>query len=596
MISNSNRIISNIDIALKKHRAGELFEAGELYSKILEENPTHPDALNLLGIISFETGKSLEAIELVNEAIKINPHVPDFYQNLGVILFDNGDHQKAIRAFRRAIQLKPDYTEALNNLGTVLLAQGNLDAAIDQFNRALQIKPNDANIHFNLANAQFEQNNIEESIESYQRAIALNPKHFEALNNMGTALQELNELDAAIERYQIAADLNPMCVDTYNNLGAVLNEKGQFDLAIEKCKQAIKIDPGCPKPYFNMGIALKGQGKLGGAIDQYRRAITFDPGYAEAHWNLALALLLKGNLEAGWDEYEWRFIKKGWERLYPYRHSIPRWDGTNFEGKRLLVHDEQGLGDTIQFVRFLPVLKALGGTVVFETRKPFLSLLQNFPGIDEIAERSPLGANAYGCDFYIPLLSLPGIFNTYLDSIPAKVPYIHADPIKFEFWQNRLQNSCFKIGIVWAGKPEHKNDHNRSIPLKNFAPLSSIKGVVVYGLQKGEAARQAENSTAQVIKNFGDKLEDFSDTAGLICNLDLLISVDTAVAHLAGAMGKPIWLLIPSVMQDWRWLLDRNDSPWYPNMTIYRQQKSGEWDTEIYQMATTLDRILQSLC
>lgn len=595
MSRKAHHVLSKINIALKNHCAGELFEAGEIYSKILSENPDHPDALHLLGMIFYETGQCQKAIELINEAIRVNPRVADFHQNLGMILFDIGDLQKAIGAFRRAIQLKPDYTEALNNLGTALLAQGNIDAAIDQFNRALQNRPDDANIYFNLANAQYEQNNIAECVESYQRAIALNPKHFEAFNNMGTALQELNELDSAIEKYQIAADLNPMYVDAYNNLGAVLNEKRQFDSAIDKCKQAIKLDPDCPKPYFNMGIALKGQGKIDNAIDQYRRAITLDPDYADAHWNLSLALLLKGNLKEGWEEYKWRFRKKGWERLYPYRHCIPLWDGNNFEGKRLLVHDEQGLGDTIQFVRYLPMLKALGGTVVFETRKPFLSLLKNFPGVDELAERSPLRANACGCDFYIPLLSLPGIFNTDLASIPAKVPYIQADPIKIDIWQNRLQSSCFKIGIVWAGKPEHQNDHNRSIPLNAFAPISSIKGVALYGLQKGEAARQAGYTTGQFVKNFGDKLDDFSDTAGLIYNLDLLISVDTAVPHLAGAMGKPTWLLIPSVMQDWRWLLDRNDSPWYPSVTLYRQQKSGEWDTEIGQMATTLVRILQSL-
>jgi len=293
---------------------------------------------------------------------------------------------------------------------------------------------------------------------------------------------------------------------------------------------------------------------------------------------------LSGDFHQGWQKYSWRQKTIWKDIIYPHHHKEPRWDGSTFVDKSLFVHCEQGFGDTLQFVRYLPLVKARGGTVLFEVWPSLMNLLHGFEGVDELAELS-INRSMVKFDCYISLMDLPKIFGTTLDTIPCDVPYIHADLTKADYWRGRLDGADFKVGIVWAGKPEHGNDHNRSCELKHFASLGEIEGVKLYSLQKGDAAAHLDNSSG--IIGLADQFEDFTDTAAVIENLDLVISVDTAVVHLAGAMGKPVWTLLPFA-PDWRWMLERDDSPWYPTMKLFRQEKWGDWSGLFARVAQQL--------
>jgi len=343
---------------------------------------------------------------------------------------------------------------------------------------------------------------------------------------------------------------------------------------------------------------LHAHGRHDEALDSFERAIQIKPEYAQAHWNRSLVLLLKGRFEEGWQEYRWRRKTNLAAFAYPHKLDKPLWDGRPFAGKRLLVHYEQGLGDNLQFVRYLPMVKRLGGTVIFETPKSMYGLLHSFDGIDELVQASSDAPPEVEFDAYISLMDLPGISGTTLDTIPAEVPYIHADPAKVESWRDRLAGEGLKVGLVWAGRPTGPNEvlslQHRSCSLEHFAPLADVPGVVLYGLQKGPAAAQVHQLSGQsVVANLGEQFEDFTDTAAAIENLDLVISIDTSVAHLAGAMGKPVWLLLKSDA-DWRWLLDRADSPWYPTMRLFRQEEWGDWDSVFERVAQELRQLAES--
>jgi hypothetical protein len=409
---------------------------------------------------------------------------------------------------------------------------------------------------------------------------------------MGIALKATGNFREAVENFQHAIRLKPDFAEAYNNLGNVLNDDGQFNAAVAHFQKAIFLKPDYAEAFNNLGVAHFYQGQIQKALHSYDKALDVQPEFADARWNRALAYLLAGRLQEGFQEYEWRFLKSNWQVIYSRRYDIPRWDGTPFQGKRLYVHDEQGFGDTLQFIRYLPLVKERGGTVIMEAKKPLHGLLRNVPGIDELVERSASVRPATACDICIPLLSLPAIFETTLETIPAIHPYLFADPDKIITWRRRLPAGGIKIGIVWSGRPATPTDpvglSYRSCELQWFAPLTQIPNIRIYGLQKGPAAGDVvKSSLDKNIVNLGEEFKDFSDTAAAIANLDLVISIDTAVAHLAGALGKPTWLLLPQAA-DWRWLQERSDTPWYPSMRIFRQQNLGVWGSVFKQVKQSL--------
>jgi protein O-GlcNAc transferase len=587
-IVNRNQTETELARAIQYHELGHFKEAEICYRRILKIDPENPDALHLMGVIAHQMKRYDLAADLIGRAIVNNPRIPYFHNNFGVTLSALKRPREAIESFQRALNIKPDFAEANNNLGNTLRDCGRFNDAILAFKRAIQLRPDFAEAYFNLGKALADCGCLDEAIRNYREALRLRPDYEEAHNNLGNALREKGQLEEAIMNYQEALNRNPEYIGALNNLANALRYKGKLDEAIKNLQRAIKINPDSAESYCNLGNALKDQHRFEAAIENYKRAIQLKPDFAEAHFNLSIVLLLLANFSEGWREFEWRLQMFDKKSGYPNRYGLPYWNGSPLKGKKIFVYDEQGLGDTLQFVRFIPQLKALGATVIFETRQSLTTLLLDFPWIDELVERSHCGEPAIKCDYCVSLLSLPGIFETTIDSIPARVPYLHALPQKAEYWRSKLSEGDFSVGIVWAGSPGHRDDRNRSLRLEHFEPFAKIPGISLVGLQKGDARAQGERLAGRLfVKNLGEEFRDFTDTAGVIENLDLLISIDTSVAHLAGAMGKPVWVLLPFI-PDWRWLLGRKDTPWYPTMQLFRQTNRENWDDVIARAAEKL--------
>ena len=537
-------------IAIRHHQAGRLQAAEHIYRQILAVEPNHADAWHLLGVINAQAG----------------------------------NHQLAVEYFYRALSVKPDFAMANNNLGNSLKEQGKLDEAIACYRRALELKPGLDLARNNLGNALKEQGKSDEAVACYRRALELNPNLAEAHCNLGNALNDQGNLGEAIACYRRALQLNPDFALAHGNLGNVLKTQEKLDEAVACYRRALDLDPDYAPAHNNLGIALDGQGKVDEALACYCGALKLKPDYADAHWNQSLLLLMSGDFERGWPEYEWRWKAKQTPRG---DFSQARWDGQSLVGRTILLHAEQGLGDTIQFVRYAALVKHHGGTVIVECPRPLLPLLATCAGIDRLLAR---GDELPAFDIQAPLLSLPGIFHTTLRDIPASIPYLFADGNLLERWRRELSDiPGFRIGIAWQGDPKHVNDHNRSIPLSCFEPLARCSGFRLVSLQKGAGVEQLQHAAERfAITELGSRLEDFRDTAAVLKNLDLVITCDSALAHLAGALGVPVWVAIPLV-PDWRWLLGRSDCPWYPTMRLFRQDRQGDWQGVFRKMVVALD-------
>ncbi|OHB77998.1 MAG: hypothetical protein A2Z25_11455 [Planctomycetes bacterium RBG_16_55_9] len=534
------------------------------------------------------------AIERLREAITRNPQKPQFHNTLGLVFEDRGQFEQAMAAYQEAVSIEPDYAEAYHNMAIAFQSRGKYAAAVEKCRQAVSLQPDYAEAYNTMGFSLEKQNQLVEAAESYQRAIRLKPDYVEAYNHLGVVLNDLGRSAEAIECYRRALHIDPEYAEVYNNLGIALKEREQFAEAITSFEQALQREPDFTEAHYNLANSLRDEGRCAEAIESYLWALCLKPDYAEAHWNMSLTLLLGGNFIEGWKHYRWR---RNVDPKMPTDHNYPgksRWDGTPLEGKRLFVHYEQGLGDNIQFVRYLPMVKALGGTVIFETPKPLMGLFQELAGIDELMEYRPDEQCRVKFDVYTSLLDMPNIFGTTVETIPADVPYIHADPAKTAHWRGKMAGPGFKVGVVWAGSPIHGNDRYRSCKLEHFAPLAKIDGVRLYALQKGQAASQiAEMAGTIPIVTLSDEFEDFTDTAAAIENLDLVISVDTSVLHLAGALGKMTWALLPFT-PEWRWMLSRPDSPWYPMMRLFRQKERSGWEPVFQRVAEELRKKIRN--
>jgi len=447
------------------------------------------------------------------------------------ILQAQSRYPEATESYKHAVRLKPDFVETYNHLGVALSSQNMYDEAIDSYRQAVALDPGYADAYNNLAIALGMQERFEEAIASYRQALQIEPTLVDALYNLANILQGQGLHAEAIANYRQAIELRPDHTEAYNNLSRSLKECGQFDEAIESCRRAITMRPDMAEAYNNMGLLLRAQGRHTEAITNFEKAIQLKRDYANAHWNYSLALLASGRYAEGWEEYRWRREANIGAILDSQRHGSSTWDGSSFAGKRLLIRYEQGMGDNIQFVRYAPMVKARGGTVIFETLRPLLSILRGFEGIDELVEASPDGKPTVQSDLHAFILDLPGIFSTAVETVPAEVPYLRADQAKVGRWRNRLADDCFKVGIVWAGSARHTNDRNRSCNLNQFAPLSKTESVRLYGLQKGAAAAQIEQVAGKMeVESLAEEFEDFADTAAVIENLDIVISVELSVA------------------------------------------------------------------
>jgi tetratricopeptide (TPR) repeat protein len=511
----------------------------------------------------------------------------------------------------------PLCAQAHFNLGVVLANQGKIGEAIGNYRQAVRFNPNMAEAHNNLANALQTTGQMTEALASYQQALRCRPENAEALNNFGTALTDLGRVEEAIDCFRKALRIKDQYAAAHSNLGEALKRLGRLDDALASLQRAIEIDPRFPEAQNTMGDTLKCLGHRQKALAHFEEALKLRPDFGRARYNRALMWLQQGDLDRGWKEYEWRWTERNSGRR-AFRQ--PLWDGTSLLGKTILLHAEQGLGDTFQFIRYLPLVKARGGRVIVECQPALHRFLSHLPGIDELITRgSPLPTY----DVHAPLGSLPGIFRTTLDTVPNAVPYLRADSQLVHLWQKHLKTSgvrCpesgvrrkhvldtghrtpdtgrFFVGISWQGNPAYGLDRHRSILLQSFAPLAQIEGVQLISLQKGPGTEQLQALTPDTglrTPDFEIRTPDgldetsspFMDTAAIMMSLDLVITSDTAIPHLAGAMGVPVWVALPAVA-DWRWLLDRDDIPWYPTMRLFRQTEAGNWQDVFERMAAAL--------
>ena len=642
---------------LASHRAGRLADAEKAYRRILALQPDHSDSLHLLGVIFHQRGNHAEAVDLIDLALKKNPrnfvalnnralalnalnrceealenfdrvlalqpnHAEALY-NRGNALYELGRFEESLASYDRAIALRPNYAEALYNRGNALRTLRRFEKALASYDRAIALRGNHAEsfsnrgltLHgmkrFEEALVAFdgalamrpnypkalcnrgvtlhELKRFEEAIASYNGALAVQPNFPDALYNRGVTLHELKRFEEALASYDRAIAVRPNYAEAFSNRGLCLHELGRVEEALGSHDHAIAIRPDYAEPHSCRGVILHEMGRFDEALTNYDRATTIRPDFAEAHYNAALGRLLAGDFERGWEEREWR-----WQTEQAPRWNFPQpvWRGSiDIAGKSILLHAEQGYGDMIQFCRYAPLVAERGATVILEVPEPLHGLMNSLRGIARIVRR---GEPLPHFDLHCPLLSLPLAFGTRLETIPSATPYLTVSSTSVSRWKIPLgPKDRPRIGLIWSGHPSHKNDHNRSMRFSALSPLLDCDASFV-SLQKDVRAADMTALTAQSnLLHFGDTLKNFSDTAALISNLDLVISVDTGVAHLAGALGRPVWVMVPFI-PDWRWLLGREDSPWYPTARLFRQDETRGWDVVILRVHAALREFLRA--
>ena len=551
---------STLNEAFRLHQSGNLDEAEAMYRRILRANPRNGDAWHLLGVARLQRQDLAEAERAIRAALGI-VKAPGYLANLGVVLRGLGRSAEAVETYREALRLTPE-TPAL---------------------------------HYNLGIALMELGRTEEAVAAYRAALDRQPIYPEAFNNLGITLNALGRFDEAAEAFRRALEQRPGHTEATYNLGIALHEQGRLDEATTAFRSALGQDPARPEIHNNLGLALHDSGESAQAADAYRAALQTGRDLPEAHHNLSLTLLLRGDFQQGWEEYEWRWLRReaaGTRRVF----DCPLWAGEPAgelpDGKTILLHAEQGLGDSIQFVRYVPMVLARGWRVILEVPRALLGLFGVIKGVTLVAAGEPLPP----FDAHCPLLSLPRAFGTTLSNIPAAVPYLSADAGRASAWRDRLPRYGFRVGVAWQGNPVGKIDRGRSFPLAALAPIARVPGVRLVSLQKNDGEEQLRHLPDGMVVNglgagFDQGPDAFLDTAAVMDSLDLVITCDTSVAHLAGALGRPAWVALKAV-PDWRWMLDREDSPWYPTLRLFRQTTPGDWDGLFARMAGELARIV----
>jgi tetratricopeptide (TPR) repeat protein len=604
--------------ALGHQQRGQLARAEDLYRQVLDVQPDNFDALHLYGVLKHQSGQPLEALKLIGEALRHNARAATAHANYASVLAALDRHQDALEACDRALALKPDYAEALLNRGNALAALGRADEALQSFEQAIKLRPGyapalinsaqllqrfgrrrEAIVNFDRAfavhqpdadalvargNTHYEMGSFAAALADYDRALKLRPDAAPLYNNRGNALRELGRHEEALPAFDRAIALKPDYAHAYSNRGNAQVELNRQALGLADYDRALELDPDFADALVNRGNALHDLGRFPEALANFNSAIALAPELAEAYWNRALTYLMLGDFEHGLPDYEWRWRRKNTD-MAPRDFAQPQWRGEELGGRTILLHAEQGFGDSIQFIRYLPSVVAKGGRVLLEIPDDLRQLIGPCEGVAAVLRR---GEMLPPFDTHCPLMSLPFALGTRLATIPAPVPYLHASPARLDKMRARLAGTKGpRVGLVWSGKPTHKNDHNRSIPLAEFAPILAQPGVQFVGLQKEYRERDRATLAKTPLLRLDAGLADFADTAAAIDALDLVIAVDTAVAHLAGAMGKPLWLLLPAA-GDWRWMVDRKDSPWYPTARLFRQPQIGDWASVMTQVRCEL--------
>jgi len=614
----SRDIAADLALAIRHQQDGRLDQAEAVCQSILRESPDHLGAGYLLALLwcrrgQFEQGEALLAglharspddpalLRALAEAqmgrgegpaaadsfarlVRLRPDDPAAHLGLGQVRQAAGDEAAALGCYLTAIGLAPGLAHGHFLLGSLFQQQGRLDQAATAYEQAIALAPDQAGAYLNLGNVRLDQGRLDDAQAAYGQAAALRPDWPDALTNLGLAWQRRGDLDQALALQRRAVTCGPESVTAWTNLAATLQLLGHPVEAVTAYDRAATLAPADPLAVSNLAQALDEAGRDEAALAVHRRAVAVDPACAVARFNLGITLLRQAAFAEGWREYAWRW-RGGVAKLVPRGFPQPEWRGEPLDGATLLLHAEQGLGDTLQFVRFLPAVAARGARIVLETQPPLTSLLAGIvPAAQVIARGTPLPA----FDRHLPLMSLPEILGAGAADL-ASPPYLTARPEDVARWAPRLAGPGRRIGLAWSGNPGHRSDRLRSIPAATmFDRLITVPGRL-FALQKDTRPADAAALAAQAgrITDFGPDLVDCRDTAAIVTQLDLVIAVDTAVAHLAGALGRPVWLLLP-FSADWRWQHRRSDTPWYPSMRLFRQHSPGDWDE-------VLDRVIAAL-
>ena len=605
--------------AFTLHQAGRFDEAAVLYRQLISRNSHNAQALHLLGLIEAGAGRLQQARELMARSLASEPDNGYFLENYATILFQSRDYAATVETTRRAVgggkasvallyvvaaalfmlnrpqealarydellARQPDHVAALNDRGQVLIRLKRLDEALASFDAALTRDPRYLEAHLNRGSAFDEGGRYDDAIAAYDAALAIRLDFARGWLDRGSVLRKLHRYDESLAAFDKALAIEPNLVKAWLGRGNVFQATGRHREALVAYEKAIALAPANSDAWLGRGNVFAEMRAPEEASVSFERALTLDPGNATTHWNLAVHLLRHGDFARGWQEHEWR-----WQtgRLQYQRRDFaqPLWLGDRpLEGRTILLHGEQGLGDTLQFCRYADLVARNGARVVLEVPPPLVRVLANLPGVAQVIGcGDPLPA----FDLHCPLLSLPLAFKTTLDSVPACIPYIRADPAQVAGWRDRLgEKSGPRVALVWSGSRELANDRNRSIEL---AALLQLIGEPVQWLSLQKDVRETDAGVLAAhrkILDVGAQLTDFADTAAVLELTDLLITVDTSVAHLAGAMGKPVWILLP-FNPDWRWMLDREDSPWYPGARLFRQGAIGDWPSVIGRVGEQL--------
>jgi len=581
------------DLGLAQEAAELPTDAEASYTHVVLLKPDHVGAWSRLTTVYRRMSRWDDAAKACRRAIALAPDEPELDYALGNILLNQQQWPEAAAAFRQALAKKSRYAEAFNGLGQALKNARKYEEARAAFTQAISLRPRFLEALFNLGNTLQALEHWSEAALVYKDALAIAPCSIEVLGNLGNTLWSAREFAAAAAIHRKVLALRQDYAPAHNSLGNALLGLKRFDEAKAEFEQALALSPNDPNTFCNLGNVFLAQNQLEEAIGYYHRALQHEPGFRQAVFNEGLVLLLKGDLRAGLPKYELRWVLKRQAMDEPPPRE--NWQGDlPVDGKTLLVCCEQGLGDTLQFLRYVPLLKARGAKVILRVQETLRPLLLDMPDVTIVSAKDD---ELPPFDHYCLLLSLPLAFGTELTTIPANVPYVKAPAIKTALWRYRLDRfTGLKIGIVCAGNPQHRNDYNRSCPLAAFKPLAAATGKSLFLLQKEiRPTDTAVLADSPEFINLSAGLKDFTDTAAIIANLDLVIAVDTSVVHLAGAMGKPVWVLLPFA-PDWRWMMDRSDSPWYPSMRLFRQPSPDDWTSVMTQVTQALTTFTPNAC
>jgi tetratricopeptide (TPR) repeat protein len=541
--------------AVALHRRGQLREAEQIYARVLKAAPDHFDALNLLGAVKVQQGQFGEAQRLFSAAIKVNPRIAAVWCNLGQAQY----------------------------------AQKRPADALQSFDKARALAPDDVDILYQHANALLALDRPREALAELATVLARKPQHFEARLNSGLAHAKLDNQERALADFDAALALVPQHPVAHFNRGVVLIKLGRYAEAVAANERTVAAAPDYVAAWLNRGMALAQLRRFEEAIASYGEVLARRQDNADAHFNRALALLTIGDYRAGFADYEWRWRRTG----APAQRNRGRrlWLGdTPLSGKTILLHAEQGLGDTIQFARYAPLLAAQGAKVVLEVQPELKSLLARLNGVTAVVAR---GEAPPPFDVHCPLGSLPLARKTELPLVPAQIPYLSADQAYLQKWSARIEKLPRpRIALAWAGNPAHDNDRNRSIALSTLAPLLAMPASFISVQRDLRSSDAAQLGAITQLTHLGGELADFNDTAAVLSLCDLLVTADTAPAHLAGAMGRPVWVLVPFA-PDWRWMLDGESTPWYPTARVFRQSALADWDAVIARVASALQEQLK---